>query len=155
MVNRIFSSWEKGHIIILKRSSMLFFLSIFYCDVPAHCAGMPRLKSGGIFSSLPGRGFFLPLQAGAFSPASRAGTFCAPHFFFLVRKKKRAAPGAKKKEHAAALRCLGLLRIDNSLIIARSAIWKCFRMRFRISAAAAQWEKSMLFTLIRCRTIEI
>ena len=69
---------------------------------------------------------------------------CAPHFFFLERKKKRAAPGAKKKEHSAALRCLGLLRIDRFLSTVRSAIWKCFRMRFPYSAAAAQCVQSCL-----------
>ena len=64
-----------------------------------------------------------------------------------MRKKKRVAPGAKKKERAAALRRLGLLRIDGYLIIERSAIWKFFRMRFTNSAAAAQRVQPISFFL--------
>lgn len=123
-----------------------------------------RQKSG--FSPLPGRDAFAACQAAGtffrpfhgrriFSCCARGCAICAPHFFFLVRKKKRVAPGVKKKEHGAALRCLGLLRIDGLLITERSAIWKFFRMRSTTSAAAAklvinsQATENVLFFTIR------
>ena len=64
-----------------------------------------------------------------------------PHFFFSARKRNVPCTVQRKRGLAAALRRLGLLRIDGYLIIDCAAIWKCVRMRFHISAAAAQWAK--------------
>ena len=105
------------------------------------------------FAHSVGRGLFARAARGdANAPHILYMAFCSPLFFFAPigagirlrppflfsrEKKKRAAPGAKKKEHPAALRCLGLLRIDGFLITERSAIWKFFRMRSTNSAAAA------------------
>ena len=98
---------------------------------------------------------FLSARERAFFACYAGGSvICAPHFFFLERKKKRAAPGAKKKEQAAALRCLGLLRIDRFLINGCVAIWKCFRMSFIYSAAAANGCGKYCIRPLRCRMLE-
>ena len=134
-----------------------------------------RFTKTGVFALLsfeketkffaPPSSFSLCERKRLFSPAARAGMFYAPHFFFLVRKKKRylrakslAALGCapkracgrrctvqRKRGLAAALRRLGLLRIDRLLITKRRTIWKFFRMRFYICATAAQWVQSILF----------
>ena len=143
----------------LARFSPTRCVGIFPCcargRLAAHCmGGERRFPSGGnVFSPISWAKNFFVLRTktlfavpSSFSPAEQqffaccagGSAICAPHFFFLVRKKKRVAPGAKKKEHPAALRCLGLLRIDGFLITERSAIWKFFRMRSTNSAAAAK-----------------
>ena len=125
--------------------AVLFFYTRCTGGLFPCCARGCVFAAPSSFSLCERKGFFLPC---------RQARFCAPHFFFLVRKKKRAAPGAKKKERAAALRCLGLLRIDRVLINGCVAIWKFFRMRFTISAAAAQWVQSILFCTLRCQRID-
>ena len=74
--------------------------------------------------------------------------------FLLLRKRNVPRPVQRKRGLAAALRCLGLLRIDNSLIIARAAIWKFFRMRFTHSAAAANGCGKYCVRPLRCQTID-
>ena len=83
-----------------------------------------------------------------FSPISWAGVR------FSARKRNVPCTVQRKRGLAAALRRLGLLLIDRHLITERSAIWSTFRMRFRISAAAANGCGKYCIRPLRCQRIE-
>ena len=129
----------------------------------------------GIFRSLRERDTFLqpPLlflsaEKWAFCPL-RGQVRLHPTFLFLCQKKKRhlrakslaalgcapkracgrRRPVQRKRGLAAALRCLGLLRIDRFLVIVCAAIWKFFRMRSTNSAAAAQWGQQISYSPLK------